>query len=114
MRHDRLLLEDILASIDEIAGTLPASRDAFLVDKFVQSHVYRHVMIIGEACWRLDGATKALRPEVPWRRIASMRHVLVHDYFRVNWSLVFDTAATAVPELRPHIVELLVRVPPLS
>lgn len=112
MRHDRLLLEDILASIDEVAATLPASRDAFLADKLVQSHVLRHVMIIGEACWRLGDDTKALRPQVPWRRIASMRHVLVHDYFRVNWAIVFETAVTAVPELRPHIVALLELVPP--
>lgn len=107
MRNDRLLLEDILASIDEVIGTLPTNRERFLSDKLVPSHVLRHLMIIGEACWRISDDTKSARPDVPWRRIAAMRHVIVHDCFRVNWDRVYDTARLAVPELRPAIVELL-------
>lgn len=32
-----------------------------------------------------------------------MRHVLVHDYFEVNWARVYDTAREDVPKLKPMI-----------
>lgn len=88
-------------------GTLPTNRERSLSDKLVQSHVLRHLRIIGEACWRISDHTKSARPDVPRRRIAAVRHVIVHDHFRVNWDRVHAAARLAVPELRPAIVELL-------
>lgn len=49
MRSDRLRLLDMLDAIEVIARYLPADRAAFDRDPPVQSHVYRHVMIVGEA-----------------------------------------------------------------
>ena len=36
-----------------------------------------------------------------------MRHVLVHDYFQVNWTRVYETARDHVPALRPGIQAIL-------
>jgi uncharacterized protein with HEPN domain len=41
-----------------------------------------------------------------------MRHVLVHDYFRVNWKRVFETAQNDVPVLKPQIEAILASLPP--
>jgi uncharacterized protein with HEPN domain len=62
----------------------PATQVAFDADKFVRSHLLRHIQIIGEASWRLSDSLKGRNPKVPWKGIAGMRHVLVHDYFEVN------------------------------
>jgi hypothetical protein len=57
VRNDRLRLQDILASIAEIADSLPPSQADFDANKFVQSHILRHIQIIGEAAWRVSEAT---------------------------------------------------------
>ena len=49
MRPNKLLLADMLASICEVIDTAPATRAEFDANKLVQSHVLRHLQIIGEA-----------------------------------------------------------------
>ncbi len=111
MRPDRLLLQDILEAIGEVVDTTPPTRAAFDADKFVRSHLLRHIQIIGEAVWRLSPAIKERHPEVPWKLIAGMRHVLVHDYFEVNWARVYETARDHVPALKPMIQAILASLP---
>lgn len=43
MRSDHLLLQDILEAIDEVLDTTPAARDAYDADKFLRSHMLRHI-----------------------------------------------------------------------
>jgi uncharacterized protein with HEPN domain len=43
--------------------------------------------------------------------IAGMRHVLVHDYFQVSWTRVYDTARDHVPPLRQQIAAILAALP---
>jgi uncharacterized protein with HEPN domain len=112
MRPDSLLLQDIVDSIAEVLGSLPQAQAAFDADKFLQSHVLRHIQIIGEATWRLSQPLKDAHPEVPWKNIAGMRHVLVHDYFEVNWARVYQTARDHVPLLKPQIEAILAALPP--
>jgi uncharacterized protein with HEPN domain len=89
MRSDRLRLLDILDAMDVLREYLPADRAAFNNDPPLQLHVYRHVMIVGEAAWRLSPELKAAHPQVPWKQIEGMRHIMVHDYFRVDWDVVY-------------------------
>ena len=110
-RGDRERLLDVLAAVDVVAKYLPADRAAFDADPPVQSHVYRHVMIVGEAMWRLSRELKDAHPEVPWRKIEGMRHVMVHDYFRVDWDIVYRTASEHVPALRPQVEAILRTLP---
>lgn len=112
MRTDRLLLQDILEAIDEVIGTTPPTKAAFDADKLVRSHLLRHIQIIGEATWRLSEPLKDKSPQVPWKKIAGMRHVLVHDYFEVNWTRVYETARDHVPALRPMIAAILAALEP--
>ena len=110
MRSDHLLLRDILESIAEVGRYLPPDRGDFDSNPLLQSHIHRHVMIIGEAAYRLSKATKASAPDVPWRRVEGMRHVLVHDYFKVDWNEVYTTARKDIPVLKLQIEGLLMRL----
>lgn len=49
MRSDRLRLQDILDAVEVVEKYLPMDRAAFDRDPPLQSHIYRHVMIVGEA-----------------------------------------------------------------
>ncbi len=112
MRPDRLLLQDMLEAVEEVLDTTPPTREAFDADKLVRSHVLRHIQIIGEAAWLLSQAIKDRHPQVPWKPIAGIRHVLVHDYFEVNWARVYETARTDVPAIKPQIEAILAALPP--
>lgn len=111
MRSDRLLLQDIIDAAEVVARYLPADRAAFDQDPPIQSHIYRHIMIVGEAVWRLSAAIKAQHPQVPWKQIEGMRHILVHDYFKVDWDIVYATARNHVPVLKPQIEAMLRSLP---
>lgn len=112
MRSDRLYLQDMLSAILEVGRHLPANRAQFDANPFLQSHILRHVQIVGEAAGRISRALKDQYPEVSWRQISGMRHVLVHDYFRVDWNIVFTTARDDIPALRSQIEAILSAFPP--
>ena len=111
MRPDNLLVQDALDAIAEVIDTTPATRIEFDANKLVRSHVLRNIQIIGEACWRMSQPLKDSHPQVPWRQIAGMRHVLVHDYFQVNWDRVYHTARNHVPLLKPQLDAVLASLP---
>lgn len=111
MRSDRLRLQDILDAIKVVEQYLPEDRTAFDRDPPIQSHIYRHVMMVGEAAWRLSQPLKDANPEVPWKQIEGMRHIMVHDYFKVDWDIVYITAQTHVPALKPSVEAMLRSLP---
>ena len=112
MRSDRLRLQDILDAIVVIEQYFPPDRAAFDRDPPLQSHIYRHLMIIGEAAWSLSDPLKQQSPHVPWRQIEGMRHIMVHDYFKVNWTRVYEAARDHVPVLKPQVEAILAALPP--
>ena len=112
MRPDRLLLQDILEAISEVIDTTPASRIEFDGNKLVRSHIVRNIQIIGEAVSRLSQPLKVHHPFVPWRLIAGMRHVIVHDYFQIDWNEVYSAARRDVPPLKPLIQTIFASLPP--
>lgn len=111
MRSDRLRLQDILDAINIIAQYLPADRAAFDRDPPLQSHIYRHVMVVGEAAWRLSQPIKDGHPGVPWKQIEGMRHIMVHDYFKVDWDIVYATALTHIPAFKQQVEAMLRTLP---
>ena len=112
MRSDRLLLHDIRDAIDIVCRYTPAQRPVLDTDLPVQSLLIRYTQIIGEASWRLSDAFKSANPQVPWQRIAAMRHVLVHDYFRVDLDQLWNVATVHIPALKPQVEALLAALPP--
>jgi uncharacterized protein with HEPN domain len=107
MRDDRLLLQDILDAIDVIQKYLPPTRNLFDGNPPIQSHILRHIQIIGEAVQRLSQQSKASNPQVPWKQIAGMRNAIVHAYFQIDWNEVYNTAMKDVPALKTQIVTIL-------
>lgn len=50
----------------------------------LQDAVLRNFEVIGGAAKRLDDTYRAAYPEIPWRALAGLRDVLIHQYEGVD------------------------------
>lgn len=63
----------------------------------------RNLEIIGEATKHLSEGIRHAYSHVPWRRIAGMRDVLIHDYLGVDLEEVWGVIEKHFPELKRNV-----------
>lgn len=108
MRPERLYLQDMVEAADNIALHIASrSRDRFLGDLTVKAAVLHELTVIGEAAARLPAEVRDRHPHVPWSKIVAFRNLVVHEYFGLDWPIVWDTATTLVPVLRAQVAGVL-------
>jgi uncharacterized protein with HEPN domain len=110
MSRDEVYLLDILdaaqLALEYVRGKM---REEFLADVQLQDAVIRRLAIIGEAAKRVSEATRESLPGLPWRQMAGMRNIIVHEYDDVDLSVVWDAVTRDLP---PLVSELAQRLPP--
>ncbi|WP_341473842.1 DUF86 domain-containing protein [Desulfofundulus thermobenzoicus] len=74
-------------------------KEKFFADKMLQEAVIRRLEVIGEVVKNVSDQLKKKYPEVPWREIAGMRDILIHEYFGVDLEEVWETATRDIPEV---------------
>jgi uncharacterized protein with HEPN domain len=78
------------------------SEAQFLADVRTQLAVTMSLVLVGEAAARISAIEPGFsqnHPEIPWTRIKGMRNLIVHDYYRAELPVIWQTARTALPEL---------------
>jgi len=107
-RSSRLLLEDLLLSIEKITEyTSGLSFDNFLEDSKTSDAVIRNFEIIGEAANRLPDEMKEKFPEIDWYRIRGFRNRIVHDYMGIDYQMVWLIKENYLPKLKAQIQNIL-------
>lgn len=102
--RDLTYLEHILDSIGKInLYTRGISKEDFQAATMVQDAVIRQFEIIGEAAKRVSEELKQENPGVPWKDMAGMRDVLIHDYIDVEIDVVWKTVQDYLPALERQI-----------
>jgi len=110
-RSSRLLLEDLLLSIEKITEyTSGLSFDNFLEDSKTSDAVIRNFEIIGEAANRLPDEMKEKFPEIDWYRIRGFRNRIVHDYMGIDYQMVWLIKENYLPKLKAQIQNILDRL----
>jgi len=62
---------------------------------------------VGEAVTRLSEELRRDNDDLPWKRIAGMRDKMIHDYFGVDWGLVWQVVEKEIPPLAERVEALL-------
>lgn len=89
-RDQKLLLEDMLESANRIKRyTKGLNFETFISDNKTVDAVTRNFEIIGEAANRMDPDYKTQNPELEWNRIRGFRNRIIHDYFGIDYEIVW-------------------------
>ena len=101
-------LEHILTAIGNVQKFLEGKTlDDLCHDKILFYAVVKNIEIIGEAANNLTKELQAQHPEVQWKDVISMRHVLGHDYYSVDARTAWQTAQDNLPPLKEQIEKIL-------
>lgn len=108
MVDDAVFLRHILESIALIEEyTEGTDLDAFLASTRLQDAVFRRLEIIGEAVKKLPQEYRDTHPDVPWKRVAGLRDVLIHQYFGVDAELTWELVQEALPGFKAQVQALV-------
>lgn len=99
-RDNLLLLEDMLQSANKIKQyTDGLNYNAFISDDKTIDAVVRNFEIIGEAANRIDPDFRTNNPEIEWKRIRGFRNRIIHDYFGIDYEIVWTIIESYLDEL---------------
>lgn len=76
-------------------------------DGIISRAIIRSLEIIGEAAKRLSEEFKAGHPQIEWKKMAGTRDKLIHDYFGVDYEIVWSIVETKLPALKKFVDNIL-------
>ncbi len=108
MKRDvRVYVQDILDSIEKIEQyTKTIHREDFIQDSQIQDAVLRRLEIIGEAVKSIPQDFRDKYPRIPWKNMAGMRDVLIHEYFGVNIERAWKVVSEDIFDLRKELLKM--------
>ncbi len=107
MTDDVIYLKHIRDAAAKIESYVAVGREEFAARSHWQDAVIRQLEFIGEATKRLSADLRGQVPEVPWRRIAGLRDVLIHDYIGVDIAAVWQITQKDLPPFKAQVQMIL-------
>ncbi len=105
---DKIRTIHILEAIAEIEQYLTGvSYNDFLNSSEKRFATIKQIEIVGEACNSLTTDFKDAHPEIAWKPIRSFRNISTHEYFAVNFQIVWEIALNDLPVLKQQFSEIL-------
>ena len=109
-RSVREILSDIKEAISRISNyTRDITYELFLKDLKTQDAVVRNFEIIGEAVKLLPNEIKKKHLAIPWIKIAGIRDRLIHQYFGVNYEIIWTIIQEELTDFYKNIDNLLMK-----
>lgn len=105
VHSDEVYIDHIATAIAKIREWAP-TRQAFFEDERTREAVLRKLQTMTESVQKVSDELKKRYPEVPWRDIASIRNVLVHDYIGLNLERLWEIIENRLPPLMEPIARI--------
>jgi uncharacterized protein with HEPN domain len=83
------------------------SFEEFLTDDKTIDAVVRNFEIIGEASLRIDEDFRLENPQIEWKKLRGFRNRIVHDYFGIDYEIVWSILSEDLEELIFELEQLL-------
>ncbi|MBI5185764.1 MAG: DUF86 domain-containing protein [Nitrospinae bacterium] len=103
-------LEYLRHILDETKYIIPHAKKLdkhlFKKDETLKRAFVRCLEIIGEATKKVPSDFKSKYPNIEWKEMAGMRDLLIHNYFGIDYDIVWDVVANKIPELQEKIEEI--------
>jgi len=91
--------------------TVGLDYESFLNSRMVRDAVIRNVQVLGEAANRISKEFRDQHPTIEWMRIIRTRHILVHDYFGLDYEIIWRIITVHLPPLQGAIKQILENEP---
>jgi len=106
-KEPKVFIEHILECIEIIEKyTEGKAKEDFLNSIQLQDAVIRRIEIIGEAVKNIQEEIKKSYQDIPWKKIAGMRDILIHEYFGVDLELTWEVVKKDIPDLKRKISKI--------
>jgi len=100
-------IDHILKEIDFLQRSRSGkTEEDFANDEMMQRAFARSIEIIGEAVKKLDDDLKAKHADVEWRKISGMRDKLIHEYFGIDYTLVWNVITDKIDPLKEQLLQI--------
>ena len=107
-KDDTVYLHHILDAIELIEEyTQGMSENEFLSNSMAHDAVVRQIEIIGEAARSISDGFRSLHPKMPWGEMIGIRNKIIHEYFNVNYAIVWDTVQEDLLALQKIIKSII-------
>ncbi len=108
MKRNEVYLRHIL---DEIIFLLRSTED-LTYESFLENEMYtrafsRSFEIIGEAVKNLSSDFRKKHKDTEWKKIAGMRDKIIHNYFSVDYTILWDVIKNKLPDIKENIQDIL-------
>lgn len=113
MRYsDMQRVEKMLSTTNKLLAYLSENEiteDMILAQEHLRWTITTPLYNIGEHAYQISDDFRASYPDIPWSKIAGLRHRLVHDYENTNWTLICAILFDVLPEFARQLTAIAER-----
>lgn len=110
-REIKILLDDMIEAIGKIDRYIKEmTLNDFVNDSKTVDAVVRNLEVIGEAANRISRSFQQQHPEIGWRQIIGLRNRVIHDYFGIDYDIVWYVITKDLKKLKNKLKDILKKV----
>jgi len=101
---DTARIEHILDSALQVEEVLTGyTFERFNGDPILRLAIVKLLEIVGEAANHITEETKSRNRNIEWHKMIGLRNLVIHEYFRIDYRIVWDAAVVFLPTLKKEI-----------